>query len=203
MQLLELIRKYNFPVIEDDYDYDFHYNSSPILPLASADHNGNVIYIGSITKSFTSSLKVGYMVAPQNFINETLHLRRLIDIRGDNLMEEALAVLFNSGDMQKHLKKSLKLYRQRRDMFCQLLDDELGKQLNFEKPAGGMALWVRFNKKNPLPAIASQVSAMGLFMSDGSFYNSPINYNALRMGFASLNEKEMVEAVKILKKVIR
>ena len=204
MQLLELIRKYNFPVIEDDYDYDFHYNSSPILPLASADHNGNVIYIGSITKSFTSSLKVGYMVAPKNFISETLHLRRLIDIRGDNLMEEALAVLFNSGDMQKHLKKSLKLYRQRRDMFCELLDDELGKQLNFEKPAGGMALWVQFNKKNPLPAIAKQASAMGLFMSDGSFYNSPAtNYNALRMGFASLNEKEMEEAVRILKKVVK
>jgi GntR family transcriptional regulator/MocR family aminotransferase len=204
MQLLELIRKYNFPVIEDDYDYDFHYNSSPILPLASADHNGNVIYIGSITKSFTSSLKVGYMVASQNFINETLHLRRLIDIRGDNLMEEALAVLFNSGDMQKHLKKSLKLYRQRRDLFCELLDNEIGKQLSFEKPAGGMALWVRFNKKNPLPAIAKQASAMGLFMSDGSFYNSPaINYNALRMGFASLNEKEMVESVRILKKALK
>jgi GntR family transcriptional regulator/MocR family aminotransferase len=204
MQLLELIRQYNFPVIEDDYDYDFHYNSSPILPLASADHNGNVIYIGSITKSFTSSLKVGYMVAPKNFINETLHLRRLIDIRGDNLMEEALAVLFNNGDMQKHLKKSLKLYRQRRNMFCELLNDELGKQLDFEKPAGGMALWVKFNKKNSLPDIAKQASAMGLFMSDGSFYNSPvINYNALRMGFASLNEKEMKEAVSILKKIVK
>jgi GntR family transcriptional regulator/MocR family aminotransferase len=204
MQLLALIRQYNFPVIEDDYDYDFHYNSSPILPLASADHNGNVIYIGSITKSFTSSLKVGYMVAPENFIRECMRLRRLIDIRGDNLMEEALAVLFSSGDMQKHLKKSLKLYHQRRDMFCALLKNEIGKQVIFEKPSGGMALWVKFNKKNPLPAVSQQASAMGLYMSDGSFYNSPgINYNALRMGFASLNEKEMEDSVRILKKIVK
>jgi GntR family transcriptional regulator/MocR family aminotransferase len=204
MQLLALIRQYNFPVIEDDYDYDFHYNSSPILPLASAEHNGNVIYIGSITKSFTSSFKVGYMVAPQNFIAETLKLRRLIDIRGDNLMEEALAVLFDTGDMQKHLKKSLKLYHQRRDLFCDLLNNSIGKHISFEKPSGGMALWVRFNKKKLLPSISQQASALGLFINDGSFYNSgTVNYNGLRMGFASLNEKEMEEAVKVLGKVVR
>ena len=172
--------------------------------MASAEHNGNVIYIGSITKSFTSSFKVGYMVAPQNFIAETLKLRRLIDIRGDNLMEEALAILFNNGDMQKHLKKSLKLYHRRRDLFCDLLQDAIGKHITFEKAAGGMALWVRFNKKNLLPFLSQQASALGLFINDGSFYNSGgVNYNGLRMGFASLNEKEMEEAVRVLRKVVR
>ena len=204
MELLKLIRQYNFPVIEDDYDYDFHYNSSPILPLASADHNGNVIYIGSITKSFTSTLKVGYMVAPENFVQETLKIRRLIDIRGDNLMEEALAVLFKSGDMQKHLKKSLKLYHQRRDLFCDLLTTELSNQIAFEKPSGGMALWAIFNKKNPLPIVAQKASALGMYINDGNFYNSgTVNYNAIRMGFASLNEKEMEESVKVLKKILK
>jgi len=204
MKLLQLIREYNFPVIEDDYDYDYHYNSSPILPLASADHNGNVLYIGSITKSFTTSLKVGYLVAPENFIQESLNLRRLIDIRGDNLMEEALAVLFKSGDMQKHLKKSVKLYHQRRDLFCDLITQAIGDQISFEKPPGGMALWVTLDKKNPLPLVSQKASALGLFMNDGSFYNTGnVNYNALRMGFASLNEKEMEASITILKKVMR
>ena len=204
MKLLELIRQYNLPVIEDDYDYDFHYNSSPILPLASADHNGNVIYIGSLTKSMSSAVKLGYMIAPVNFIAEALKLRRLIDIRGDSLIEEAMAVLFNNGEMQKHLKKSLKLYHQRRDMFCSLLKNEMGDIVLFDKPAGGMAVWAKFNKKNPLPLVSSKASAMGLYMSDGSFYDSGnVHYNALRIGFASLNEKEMHEIVQILKKVTR
>jgi GntR family transcriptional regulator / MocR family aminotransferase len=204
MKLLQLIRNYNFPVIEDDYDYDFHYNSSPILPLASADHNGNVIYIGSITKSFTSTHKAGYMVAPGNFIQETLKIRRLIDIRGDNLMEEALAICFQNGDMQKHLKKSLKLYHQRRDLFCDLLKTETGNLISFERPSGGMALWATFNKRYALPLVAGKAASMGLYMSDGGFYNSAtINYNALRMGFASLNEKEMEETVMILKKILK
>ena len=48
IHLLNLAKKYNFAIIEDDYDYDFNYNHSPILPLASHDINGNVIYNESI-----------------------------------------------------------------------------------------------------------------------------------------------------------
>ncbi len=50
MHLLELSKKYGFAIVEDDYDYDFHYSNAPILPLASSDTGGNVIYIGALCK---------------------------------------------------------------------------------------------------------------------------------------------------------
>lgn len=203
MNLLQLIREQNLPVIEDDYDYDFHYNHSPILPLASADHNGNVIYIGSLTKTLSPSLRMGYMVAGANFIKEAAQLRRLIDIRGDDVLEESIAVLFANGTMQRHLKKSVKLYQQRRDLFCEGLQ-ELSPHISFTKPAGGMAVWTSFNKKNAVPGVAQHAATQGLFMNDGSIYSyGNENYNALRMGFASLNEKEIEEAISILKKVVK
>lgn len=203
MQLLQLIRAYKIPVIEDDYDYDFHYSSSPILPLASADHGGHVIYIGSLTKTLAGFIRVGFMVAPGNFINEASMLRRMIDVRNDSLLEEALAVLFKNGDIQRHLKKSVKLYHERRNIFCDILEKELAGITSFTKPAGGMALWVRFNKMHALPAIARRASTKGLYMSDGSLYNSgTVNYNASRLGFASLNQTEIEEAVHILKNVV-
>ncbi|PWU00652.1 MAG: PLP-dependent aminotransferase family protein [Bacteroidetes bacterium] len=200
MKLVHLIRTYNFPVIEDDYDFDFHYSSSPILPLASADHGGNVIYIGSFTKSLAPSIKIGYMVAPENFIRAIAQLRKIVDIRGDTLLEEALAELFKTGQIQLHLKKSAKLYHQRRDLMATLLEKEFGNKIQFRVPPGGMAIWVRFNSKYPLAAIAKRASSKSLFMSDGKFYNTgQEDYNSLRMGFASLNEKEIREVVDILK----
>jgi Transcriptional regulators containing a DNA-binding HTH domain and an aminotransferase domain (MocR family) and their eukaryotic orthologs len=203
MKLLELIREYKLPVIEDDYDYDFHYSSSPILPLASADHGGNVIYIGSFTKTMATFVRVGYMIAPENFISEAALQRRTIDIRGDNLLEEALALLLKNGDMQRHLKKSVKVYHERRDLLCQLLERELKDAVTFRKPSGGMAVWTQFHEKYPLPAIAAKVSAQGLFMTDGSNYSyGTKNHNALRFGFASLNEKEMREVVAIIKQAL-
>jgi len=200
MKLLQIIRENNLPVIEDDYDYDYHYSSSPIIPLAGADHGSNVIYIGSLTKTLAPSVRLGYMVAPENFINRSKDLRKLIDIRGDDILEEAMAVLFSNGIMQRHLKKSLKLYHQRRDIFCSLIEKDLNGVVSFVKPAGGMAVWAKFNKKYSLPAIAKRVSAKGLYMTDGLFYNSGnVEYNALRMGFASMNEDEMKEAFHIIK----
>ncbi|MEO5890965.1 MAG: hypothetical protein ABIQ31_11965 [Ferruginibacter sp.] len=84
-----------------------------------------------------------------------------------------------------------------------MLKNETGDLITFEKPSGGMALWATFDKTYPLPLVAARASSMGLYMSDGIFYNSgDINYNALRIGFALLNEKEIEESVMILKKIL-
>ncbi|MFK8060483.1 MAG: PLP-dependent aminotransferase family protein, partial [Polaribacter sp.] len=87
IHLLNLAKKYNFAIIEDDYDYDFNYNHSPILPLASHDTNGNVIYIGSLCKTVAPVFRIGYLIAPADFVNEAANQRRFIDRQGDALLE--------------------------------------------------------------------------------------------------------------------
>lgn len=199
MRLLEIIRKYKLAVLEDDYDYSFHYSSAPILPLACTNHDGCVIYIGSATKLLAPSIRIGFMVAPKPFIEQAAKWRKLIDIRGDNIMETALANLISSGDISRHIKKSNKIYHQRRDLLCEMIEEKLNGIVNFRKPAGGMAVWAQFNKRFPLSVIATKAAGMGLFMNDGSFFNNPkINYNATRFGFASLNESEMERVFDIL-----
>lgn len=94
LKLLKLAEEYKFAIIEDDYDYDFHYASSPMLPMASLDEHGSVIYIGTLTKTFAPAVRVGFMVAPENFINFAAGLRRTMDWQGDPLMEVALLELY-------------------------------------------------------------------------------------------------------------
>ncbi len=148
-------------------------------------------------------MRMWYPIAPEKAIADGVNHNRLLDIRGDLLMENALATLYINGSMQRHIRKSLKLYEERRDRFCELLGNELGDSVSFTIPDGGMAVWTRFNKSHELTKIAPKAAAHGLWMSDGSVYNpSDRNLNALRMGFASMNEKEMAGAIKILKKVM-
>lgn len=203
MRLLEIIRRFRFPVIEDDYDYDFHYNSSPILPLASADHSGLVIYIGSLTKALAPGFRVGYMIANPDFIYAAMQYRRVLDIRGDQPFENALAAMFHNGDMQRHFKKSVKLYRERRDIFCNLLHNHFYKKMSFIPPSGGMAVWTIFSSSVDLIRLAQQAALKGLYISDGKNYSyAGPKLNGIRMGFASLNEKEMKEVVKIIDGII-
>jgi GntR family transcriptional regulator/MocR family aminotransferase len=203
LKLLNLAKEYRFAVIEDDYDFDFHYDNKPYLPLASIDHNQNVIYIGSISKTFAPALRIGFMVASSAFVEAAASLRELIDKQGDTLLEEAFAVLFDDGEMERHFRKSLKIYKQRRNLFCQILKSDFNDVIEFKIPEGGLGVWSTFDKKIDLIKMSENASKKGLYIDNGIFYkNESFNTNALRMGFASLEENEMVEALGILKKIV-
>lgn len=199
MRLLSLATEYNFAIVEDDYDYDFHYSSSPYLPLAASGHSNRVVYIGSFSKSISSSIRLGFMVGPEDFIEQAIFMRRLIELRGDNNMEETLAALILNGDVGRHLKKVNKIYAVRRDCLCGLLDSKLGGVISYVRPSGGMAVWTRWGRKYPLKDVTARAIRMGLYMSDGKIYNTyNKDYNAVRIGFAGLTEEELAKAVGIL-----
>ncbi|SHF14463.1 MocR-like pyridoxine biosynthesis transcription factor PdxR [Pedobacter caeni] len=203
LKLLKLAKEYRFAIIEDDYDFDFHYDNKPYLPLASIDHNQNVIYIGSVTKTFAPALRIGFMTGPAAFVEAAASLRELIDRQGDTVLEEAFALMFDNGEMDRYFRKSLKIYKQRRDMFCEMLKSDFADQIEFKIPEGGLAVWSAFDQKINLIKMAADALKKGLYIDDGIFYkNESFSANGLRMGFASLEEHEMVEALKILKTII-
>jgi GntR family transcriptional regulator / MocR family aminotransferase len=204
MNLLSLAGKAGFVIIEDDYDYDFHYQSSPILPLISADYNGMVIYIGTLSKTISPAIRTGYVVAPVNLISELARLRQLIDTQGDPFMELALAELFAEGTIRRHLKKALQEYHRRRDFVCATLSRELAGIIDFNIPDGGLSIWARFHPTIPLPALAEKLKKRGVILSNGLIHNTSDNsLNATRMGFGWMTEKEAEKAITILYATIR
>jgi GntR family transcriptional regulator/MocR family aminotransferase len=203
LKLLNLAKEYRFAIIEDDYDFDFHYDNKPYLPLASIDHNQNVIYIGSISKTFAPALRIGFLVGPSAFVEAASSLRELIDKQGDTLLEEAFAVMFTDGEMERHFRKSLKIYKQRRNLFCQILKSDFKNEIEFRIPEGGLAVWATFDKRITLTQLSEDALKKGLYIDDGNFYkNESFSTNGMRMGFASIEENEMIEALGILKKVL-
>jgi GntR family transcriptional regulator / MocR family aminotransferase len=204
IRLLKLAEKYGFIIIEDDYDYDFHYLSSPILPLASADTKGMVIYIGTLSKSIAPGIRTGYLVAPENLILELARIRQLIDTQGDSIMELTLAELFEDGTIKRHMKKSLNEYHKRRDFLCGRLKDKLEGIIEFKVPDGGLAIWAKFDKSVPLPPLTEKMRAQGVILSNGLIHNnSPVNLNSTRMGFGYMTVKETEHAIDLLAKTIR
>jgi GntR family transcriptional regulator/MocR family aminotransferase len=134
IHLLNLSKKYKFAIIEDDYDYDFHYSHAPILPLASHDTDGTVIYVGSICKSVAPVYRVGYLVASKDFVDECAKLRRFIDRQGDAILELTFARFIKYGGLDRHIKKVLKIYKSRKEHFCSLLKNRVRKNIFLLKP---------------------------------------------------------------------
>ncbi|WP_439558688.1 PLP-dependent aminotransferase family protein [Dyadobacter sp.] len=199
--LLQLSAKYGFAIFEDDYDYDFHYMSKPLLPLAGADQHGMVLYCGSFTKTISPAFRVGFLVGPEDIISELALLRRIVDRQGDQMLENAIAELMQTGVIQRHLRKSVRIYRQRRDHFTELLKSELSNYLQFEVPDGGMAVWAKFNADIDLPHLASKASQKDLYCSSGFSQRKEFT-NTVRLGFASSNLNELEESVSIIRNLL-
>ncbi|KGL63025.1 PLP-dependent aminotransferase family protein [Polaribacter sp. Hel1_85] len=204
IHLLNLAKKYSFAIIEDDYDYDFNYNHSPILPLASHDINGNVIYIGSVCKTVAPVFRIGYVVASKEFVNEAANQRRFIDRQGDALLELAFEDFIKSGDLDRHIKKVMKVYKTRRDLFCQLLKEYFSDVFSFETPKGGMAVWVTLNKKYSWKSVAEIAKKHQLEIGEWQRYDlAKLEHNSIRMGFATYNEEEVHELISRLFKMMK
>jgi GntR family transcriptional regulator/MocR family aminotransferase len=199
VKLLRLAEKFGFILFEDDYDYEFHYANQPLLPLAGADHSGMVIYCGSFSKTIAPAFRVGYLVGPEDAIEHLARYRRIIDRQGDAMLENAMAEMLEYGFIQRHLRKSMQIYRQRRDIFCDLMKSELAGHVKFRVPDGGLAVWTEFSPKIDLSTLSLKASREGLKISDGKYLGVD---QFSRLGFASSNPEELEKSVGIIKKII-
>ena len=196
IDLLNLAQKYGFAIIEDDYDYDFNYNHAPILPLASHDTNGNVVYIGSVCKSVAPVFRIGYLIAPTVFVNEASNKRRFIDRQGDALLELTFEEFIKNGDLDRHIKKVMKVYKARRDLFCSLLTQHFSDVFTFEEPKGGMAVWTKLNDKYSWDTVVEVAKKYQLEIGNWRRYDiANTKHNCMRIGYGSYNEEEMLELI--------
>ncbi|MBC3924464.1 MULTISPECIES: PLP-dependent aminotransferase family protein [Pseudomonas] len=194
-QLLALAAQHDFCIIEEDYDHEYHFNGRPYLPLASDRSQRHVIYVGSLSKALGSTFRCSYVVAPTDVI-ETLHINAALMLGdADAIAQKMLADLINDGELKKHLRRVSKEYRARREALQTCLHEAFGERISVREPEGGLALWVRFEDQINVDQTVASAVDHGLVVRSGRQF-SPLDQpeNALRLGFASLNQEEIREA---------
>ena len=197
LRLLALARAERLAILEDDYDHEFHYDGRPVLPLASADDTGLVVYVGTLSKVLAPGLRVGYVVAPEPVRRAIGAIRSLLDIQGDLATEAAIAELIEDGELQRHVARVRRVYAHRREILAQSLRRTFGDEIEFTPAPGGMALWVRYPHAGDVEAWARRSVERGVSWYPGKRYafdGQPRPF--ARLSFAWLNERELPEAVR-------
>jgi len=201
LKLLMLAEQYDFVIVEDDYDHEFHFHHHPVFPLASTNHAGRVIYVGSLSKVLAPGLRVGYLVASKEIINQCASEVMLIDRQGNSVTELAVATLMESGEIKRHIRRTLKVYNERRNILIDLLQDELDQFVNFDPPNGGLAIWLRLNDGIDMNKLVQKALLEKVRILPGALFSeSPANINGIRLGFGSLNTKELATGIQRLKR---
>lgn len=198
LRVLELARQFGFAVIEDDYDHEFHFESQPLLPMASYAPS-RVIYVGSLSKLLLPALRIGFIAAPRAFIDAVAHAVSLTDGMGNTLTEDAAADLMAEGELRRHARRVTQIYALRRHAFADTLVHTLGDHARWQMPDGGLAFWLSFPDHGLLERIEANAAGRGIRLaSAASFATREDAPRGLRLGFASLTEGEAVRALQSL-----
>ena len=198
LALLQLAKEYGFAIIEDDYDYDFQFEGSAMIPMASANASGMVIYLGKMGQSLFPSFQTGFVVAPENLISEATNYLQLLDKQGDLIQEQMLSELISEGEIYRLMKKNIVVYKQRRDCLSKLLAHYFSEIATWEIPSGGLAIWLEFTAKISLVKLAEAAEEFDLFLPKTILYQDRKNCT-IRFGFGHLNEEELETVVLKLK----
>src|SRR5205085_980077 len=104
-------------------------------------------------------------------------------------MEQVIAELLTEGEIRRHMKKALKIYGERRDFMCAGLKEKLGDMIDFSVPRGGLAIWVRYNKRVSLPELSRRLFKKEIILSPGLLHDISAGkkLNSTRMGFGWMN----------------
>lgn len=190
-------------IIEDDYDSEFRYKGQPIPSLQGFDRNGSVIYMGTFSKSVAPSIRVSYMVLPERLMQKYLKKKHLFSVTVSKTDQKILELFLNKGYYEKHLNRMRKIYKNKHDLIVKYLK-EMQDICVFHGENAGVHFVLEFINGLTEQEAIDKARDVGIQVYGVSEYCISINTekeNKVLLGYAGMEEKEIEEAMKLLKKV--
>jgi GntR family transcriptional regulator/MocR family aminotransferase len=131
-----------FWIIEDDYDNEFIYQGRAAVPLMQQDTSSSVFFVGSFSKVLFRGLRLGFIVSPENQIDNILTSQKALGVSCSSALQPALAEFISTGHFASHLRKMRRHYVAKRDHLLSRLTP-LSKFFYWENLNGGMHICIR------------------------------------------------------------
>lgn len=189
-ELLDFAEQQDFLIIEDDFESEVNILSRPSPALKSLDKNGRVIYVGSLSKSLSPGLRIGFMVADSRLIQEVRKLRRLMYRHPPSNNQRACALFISLGHYDAYVRKLKESYKEKWNLMKQELEQHM-PQCVISETLGGSAFWIRLPNGIKAEDFALQARNIGVLVEPGDIHfiapdKEPYGY--IRMAFSAISK---------------
>ncbi|MFB8093875.1 PLP-dependent aminotransferase family protein [Bacillus velezensis] len=188
-EILAASENAQLPIIEDDIYRELWIDEIPPDPIKTIDKNGHVLYIGSLSKTLSPGLRIGWIVGPEPVIERLSDIKMQTDYGSSSLSQRVAAEWFTSGEYQQHLEQVRSQLKVRRQLVMSLLETNLKNVATWNMPKGGFFVWVKILPSLSMKLLYTKALTKGILLNLGSIYaQEKGNYIRLSYAYASLED---------------
>lgn len=201
LQLLDWAKRTGGLIIEDDYDSELRYNSRPIPSISSVSDGEKVIYVGTLSKALSPSLRLSYMVLPKYLMQRYDDQFRMYQTPVSLVQQRIVRQFIEGGHWEHHLRRSCHANKKKHDLLVHAIQNHLGDQVTIHGKNAGIHLLVAANNGLTESELIQRAMGQGVLVYPVSLFWSDVNRypgNMVLLGFGNMPENDIAEGVKRL-----
>jgi 2-aminoadipate transaminase len=198
-QVLEITRKYGVPVFEDECYVDLRFEGEDVSSFHALDDTGQVMYVGSFSKIIAPGMRMGFMVAPPEVVQRAMSFKA-----GGGVNQFAALAIdeYLKRDMYRHIDEQNRTLQVKRDAMLASLGEHFGGAATWNKPDGGLYVWLELPEGTDLAAIQGQVLEEGVSYYNGTMFSPDgKGANLARLCFGHPSPETVYEGVAELARI--
>ena len=195
VKLIELADKYGVPIIEDDPYGQLRYDGENIPSLVSLDskfrgknggcYSGNVIYLSTFSKLLSPGLRLAWVIAPEQVIRKLVMTKQAVDLHTASFNQYVAYEVGKGGFLDEHVKVIRSVYRERRDVMLEMMDEMFPPEVHWTRPLGGMFLWgVLPEDMDAADVLKIAIDRKVAFVPGEAFHATGGGRNTMRLNFS-------------------
>jgi len=194
-KLIELVTKYNIPIVDDNPYGDIRFSGEPLPTLKSIGGN-EVIALRTFSKILAPGLRIGWMNGPKDIMHHFEKVKQCTDLHTNTLCQYLIYEYVNAGKLEPHIEILKKDYSAKRDTMIKALRDTFPSEIKWTEPDGGLFLWValptHMSAKDLLPKAVEKKVA---YVYGSPFYPNGGGEHTLRLNFSNASHEGIVEGI--------
>lgn len=212
-KLVQLADQYGVPIIEDDPYGQLRFEGKHLPTLEFLDdqqygnngtYHGNVIYLSTFSKILAPGIRLAWVVATPEIIQKLVMAKQGADLHTSTFNQIVAYEVSRKGFIDEHIKKINSIYRERRDIMLEELEQNMPEGVSWTKPQGGLFLWAKLPEKcSSQELLKIAVSNKVAFVPGNAFFPNGGGDNTMRLNFSNAKPEMIRIGIKRLAQAIK
>lgn len=199
-KLLELSRKYDCYIIEDNPYGELRFRGDAVDAIKTMDKEGRVIYVGSFSKTLSPGIRVGYVCCHRDIMDRIVVVKQVNDVHTTLMMQMLVAEFISNYDFDAHIEKSCKLHGEKCDVMLGAIEKYFPENVKYTRPDGGIFLWCTLPEGVDAKPIFEKAVERKVAFVPGStcMVDLEAPCNAFRLNYSTASNEDIQKGIKIL-----